>query len=290
MFLEARTPSVIMYHGTAFKNLRSIMSYGLLPNPKGRAWSLDNDSGFNNASRASLEGVYLTRNLMTALSAASNGANRQHMKEGDLLVAVEMQPKTAFADEDDLNSLSVVSDHSYLVASLYNSWKNGTDGEFLEDHMEKYKNRFLSRISFHMDVHPALKTRLWEMLDRVFVAALERQAAYVGDVIKRNFKGVEPPNRQDAESKYMRVREKVTRTMKSLANPFSYSKGNDKFSLTARVVEPIGFRGVNKIICVLHVPFDYEEKPTLIYGRVPEDLISQWGQSKGEWRGLKNES
>lgn len=280
---EARTPRVIMYHGTAFRNLRSIMSHGLIPNPRGRAWQDDPDSSFHSASRASLDGIYLTRNLMTALSAASNGANRKYIKEGDLLVAVEMQPKTAFADEDDLNFMATVSNMEMRVADLYYSLEKGGPEGHLEAAKNEYKERFFSRVGSEVSLNPLMKERLDSMVDSVFEAALRRQAAYVGYYMKNYFKDIGIPDKNKAERNFMMAREALTRTLKSLANPFNYE--NEPFNLTARVEEPIGFRGSNRIVCILHVPFDYKEKPRLVYGTVPEDLIKQWGERKGEWKG-----
>lgn len=283
MVAEARTPRVIMYHGTAFRNLRSIMSHGLMPRPRVRAWQDDPDSSFHSASRASLDGVYLTRNLMTALSAASNGANKKYMKEGDVLVAVEMQPKTLFADEDDLNFMASVSGMEMEVADLYYSLEKGGDMGRLDASRERYRDRFFSRVS-EVGMHPRLKQRLVPMVDAVFEAAVRRQAAYSGYYLKNYFRDVEAPEKGVAEREFMMARERLTRTMKSLANPFRHS--SEPFNLTGRLEEPIGFRGANRIVCVLHVPFDYKEKPRLVYGIVPDDLVRQWEERKGEWVGV----
>lgn len=282
---EARTPKVIMYHGTAVRNLRPIMSHGLVPNPRGRAWSDDPDSSFNSASRASLEGIYLTRNLMTALSAASNGANRKYMKEGDLLIAVEMQPKTAFADEDDLNFMATVADMEMRVADLYYSLEKGGPPGHLDEAKKSYRDRFFSRMGSEIDLHPRAAERLGPMVDSVFEAALRRQASYVGYYIKNYFRDLAVPDKSESERDFMRAREALTRTLKSLANPFSYE--SEPFNLTARVEGPIGFRGANRIVCILEVPFDYKQRPRLVYGDVPEDLVKQWEQRKGEWMGVE---
>lgn len=282
---EARTPKVIMYHGTAVRNLRSIMSHGLLPSPRGRAWADDPDSSFHSASRASLDGVYLTRNLMTALSAASNGANRKYMKEGDLLIAVEMQPKTAFADEDDLNFMATISNMEMEVADLYYSLEKGGEMRRFDAAKDKYRDRFFSRLGSEIKIHTRAMERLGPMVDLVFDAALKRQAAYVERYIKNYFKDLKVPDKSQSEKDFMRAREALTRTLKSLANPFNHE--GEPFNLTARVEEPIGFRGTNKIVCVMVVPFDYKEKPRLIYGYVPDDLLRQWEERKGEWRGVE---
>jgi len=285
LIFEARTQKVIMYHGTAVRNLRSIMSHGLLPRARSKAWADDADSSFYSASRASLDGIYLTRNLMTALSAASNGANRKYIKEGDLLVAVEMQPKTAFADEDDLNFMSNISSMEMRVADLYYSLEKGEHPEFLQEWKDKYRDNFFSMMSGRIELHPMAKERLGPMVDGVFEAAVRRQAAYSQYHIKNYFKNLEAPDKSEAERDFMRARERLTRTLKALANPFRHSQ--EPFNLTARVEEPIGFRGANRIVCVLHVPFDHKEKPKLVYGDVPEDLMVQWEHRKGEWMGTE---
>ena len=282
---EARSPRVIMYHGTAFRNLRSIMSHGLLPRPSKRAWADDPHSSFNSASRASLDGIYLTRNLMTALSAATNGANRKYMEEGDLLVAVEMQPKTAFADEDDLNFMATVSNMEMKVVSAYSMLGDPAYAEQLAVHRNEYRERFFRRFGSEIDMHPRMKQRLVPLVDSVFEAALRRQAAYCERYIKNYFKGLETPDKASAEREFMLARERLTRTLKAIANPSRHK--SEPFNLTARVEEPIGFRGTNRIVCILHAPFDYKEKPRLVYGTPPEDLVKQWNERKGEWTGTE---
>jgi len=282
---EAGSPRVIMYHGTAFRNLRSIMSHGLLPRPGNRAWADDPHSSFNSASRASLDGIYLTRNLMTALSAATNGANRKYMEEGDLLIAVEMQPKTAFADEDDLNSLAVVANNEMKVADLYSMIGDPAYDEYVEKARKEYRDRFLRLMGYYIELHPMAKARIESVVDQVFEAALRRQAAYSDYYLKNYFKDKVAPDKSAAERDFMVAREKLTRTLKGLANPFRHS--SEPGNLTARVEEPIGFRGTNRIVCVLHAPFDYKEKPKLVYGTPPEDLVKQWNERKGEWTGTE---
>ena len=218
MLSEAKTPKVIMYHGTAARNLRSIMSHGLMPQPRKRAWEEDPDASFHGASRVSLDGIYLTQNLMTAMSAATNGSNRQYMKEGEIIVAVEMQPKTAFADEDDLNFMTNISGMEMKVADLYYCLEKGVNMDHVEEWRQKYRDNFFSMIEYKIKLHPKAKERLTPMVDEVFAAAVRRQAAYAEYYLKNYFRDVKAPDKSEAERAFMTAREKLTRTLKALAS------------------------------------------------------------------------
>ena len=133
---EATTDKIIVYHGTPAKNYSSIMSQGLIPNPKQRAWQDDPDTSYYSSSRKSLDGIYVSTNLMTAYSAGRQGGNKG-LKEGRLIVICEIQPKTGFMDEDDLNFIDGFNSNEYVNADLFFSIKTGADKEYVNGYFKK---------------------------------------------------------------------------------------------------------------------------------------------------------
>ena len=61
---ESEETRGIWYHGTSARFIDSIMSQGLIPNPKKRTWDEDPGSNYNSPSRKSIGGVYITKNII----------------------------------------------------------------------------------------------------------------------------------------------------------------------------------------------------------------------------------
>jgi hypothetical protein len=121
LLFEEKQQRVIMYHGTSANNLNSILNNGLVPFPKKRVWdtdTYDNDSGFDHPSKASIGGIYLTTNLLTATSASTKAKGNQ------LLVVLSIHPYSTVADEDDflrINHINIpgMVNNPHTVAGVY---------------------------------------------------------------------------------------------------------------------------------------------------------------------------
>src|SRR5208283_4337033 len=92
----------IYYHGTAFKNLRSILTEGLVPEGKPKSWGEDPNAGMTAPSRQTYGGIYMTRNRMTAVGSPRDEKSKPNYRM--VLVIVEGQPNTMFLDEDSIVS------------------------------------------------------------------------------------------------------------------------------------------------------------------------------------------
>lgn len=288
IWLEARTEKVLVYHGTSPKNFKSIMSQGLQPYHPDKAWDEDENTTFTTSSRKSLDGIYVTTNLMKALSAASQGRNSH--KDGRLLVVAEVQPKTGFMDEDDLNRLSVASDNEYMIASLYGALAKNNN-KFVNDGLvDQFYQRFKDSMKWMLKdlkspAHPELQKRLAPLLWQTFVKAVTRQASYIDDwTFRKAFDytdKIQKPNKAKAEQDFLRTKEILSQTLKQLANPLNFKK--QPFLFSSRIMQPIGFKGSNKIISIIFDPPDYKEFPKILYGNPPPETISDWERSVGRF-------
>lgn len=282
--VEAKTERIIVYHGTSPKLLPTIMSQGLIPNPKNRTWATDDNTGFSTASRQSLEGIYVSTNLMVALSSAGNG--KHNLADGKLIIVAEIQPKTGFADEDNVNRLTYVADNEYIISALYGAIKQNPNQEFVQDEFKKYKDRAKSLVGQLNQVHPELQRRLDPLIWEMFIKATARQAAYVDPWTFRKssdyYKGLEQPDKATVEREYLALKDKLTKTLKRMANPFNLDQSS-QFLFTSRIMQPIKFSGPNRILAIVYEPRDYKAPPEVVYGTVPAKFIEDWRRSVGKW-------
>ena len=286
---EAKSDRIIVYHGTTPALFKTIMSQGLIPSPKKRSWDDDQHTSYFSPSRVSIDGIYVTTNLMTAISSSTNRHDREL---GKLIVVCEIQPKTGFMDEDDFNFLTQTAQNDYMASALYGAILKEPQGDFVKGEFKKYKdnmNLFLYDKS-RKPVHPELVKRVEPLLWNTFVAATERLASYADSWSYRQsgeFGDIKQPDKQKAEKDFLDAKEALTRTLKQFASPHNYDPDKMPFNFSSRIMEPIKFSGPNRIVCIVHEPKDYKEPPEVWYGTPPEQFIKDWKSRVGEWNGIK---
>jgi hypothetical protein len=269
---------IIMYHGTSVRNLPSILSQGLIPNPKERAWHEDPDASWYRPSRVSIGGIYLTNNLMTALSSSYNPFTRNKEKNISGLVIVEVIPNILISDEDDLTRLSELVGKGYI----FNEWLSGQlwagfllHGErdkFFQEARKNYIDSNIHMLEYQAThpgtsseksgkaLHPELINRLRQLFAEGFIDALRRKVAYLDDYSWRNvWRDLAPedqihnppplPSPSESEAKYASFIDKVTKALKMVHKP----NPKDEYAYTARTLNPVGYTGNSKIIAVLAI-------------------------------------
>jgi hypothetical protein len=287
---KTAAPRSVWYHGSHIKNLRSILTQGLIPNPKERSWADDPGAGVNNPSRQSYGGIYVTTNLMTAISSSREmGPDRGH----NVLVCCELQPNTFFMDEDDINgtinqpltrggndSSRIVWGY-YLALTQPNSdaeWKKGAEDEradYIEQVIKQLKYRYHSpEHGMKGEMHPELEKCIRTLLPDMWMAALTRRAAHLTDNKHSLWSNAEG----DFKDAYRRVLPKVEyddippvaqlipskaegealfmQESEKLTRAMRYYARplkENAFSNTARVMTPIGYSGSNRILAVLEI-------------------------------------
>jgi hypothetical protein len=289
-----------MYHGTDAENLPIIMSQGLIPNPKKRVWQQDEHASFYQPSRSSLPGIYLTTNLMTALSSAGKGKTKE-----DVLVLVRVSSGTLLADEDDVKFRlnSAISDHPYSVMQLYTGWQALKQGLIADEWGREETRKYLetAQSTFMENNLKSLNTFLkgglnghetnlvLPLLEKAFYITLTRKASHVEKYSwgysDHNY-GIPIPSSSLAESDFKALEDRLTRLLKRMGRPEHL---NDAMSPTARIETPITFSGRNKIVAVLH-EFGYGlgkgRRVRVVYpssGHVPPEFIRDWTERMGPW-------
>ena len=295
----AKAKPIYLYHGTAANVLPSIMSQGLIPNPKQRAWQEDEFASIYMPSRQSLQGIYLTGNLMTAL-----GSGNRPGRPDRILIMVSVQSQSLTADEDSLYGLGhPVPSNEFLTAQAYIDAVIGTESvhEILkvkQEYVDVNTQRIISKLK--SQPNPKMIERIKQLLGECFIPALARMAAYADDytwqraLSNMGAETIPRPQKSQAEQAFKQCQDQLTRTLHILSRP---SEVSDLFNFTARTNTPIGFNKSNKIIAIfreiLKPGSDYQKMLKLEYpnslDQIPSDamdkLLSDWKKSMG--RGLQ---
>jgi hypothetical protein len=278
----------IWYHGTSTKYLQSILSQGLIPFPKEKSWDVDPDASSDSLDRTTYGGIYVTRNLLTAYSAAWRTAKKTNGNR--LVVMIDLQPKSLIADEDDV--ARYFTNYNTLNALFYYKiYKYGTNYTEYLDELEKEKEKFadyvINKIKSSYDIknNPNLILRLKELIkNEGYVAAITRIVSYYEnsgygnqwhrcwDTREIDIKDIPPlPSKEEGESLFRNFIQKFTKTLKQIATL-------SDFSQKGRSLQPIRFSGSNKIVCIIEL-IENPAEPTKIkihYGSLPNDFIKQY--------------
>lgn len=273
----------IWYHGTSTKYLPSILSQGLIPYPKERSWDTDSYASQSTIDRTTYGGIYVTKNLMTAYSAAFRTA--QKTKGNRLIVMIDLQSKSLIADEDDITRYLKQYPES-LALWYFKILKYGTEFEEYKRELAKQKEKWATDVIKNLDAsynleNPKIRQILQQYLENEgFFAVVTRTVSYTSDkynwhrnwdLRKINAENIpDLPSKQEGENAFRSFVSKLTKLLKSLVN-------KDSFAPKGRSLEPIRFAGSNKIICIVElVDSTSPTKFILHYGKLPQDFITQY--------------
>lgn len=284
----------LWYHGTSARLLRPILAEGLVPNPKKRSWDTDTPSAVS-VSRASYGGIYVSRNFMSAYSAG----NRTARKDGarTLMVLLSLQPRTLVADEDDFaGRLKDIQPHlsGHTISSLhrYQQLLHPNDRPEAEEERQDWARKntdYLLRS--YQGRHPELHARVEALLyGQGWPAMITRNASHhdMRDYSSRwdwwrlwpREMQEEPetipalPSPQEGERLYRQFIDQLTRTLKS------YPRKEDTFSRTARLLQPVGFSGANRIIALVELHHEHPDYGMVVhYGSLPETFLADYRTS-----------
>jgi len=189
---ESEETRGIWYHGTSARFIDSIMSQGLIPNPKKRTWDEDPGSNYNSPSRKSIGGVYITKNIMTAISSSWKTRNGRK-EENDLIVVIDFQSRSLIPDEDTLTfyvkeavQIPYRLSNDYVVGSVYMATVLGGNQSYVDEVKENYIEFVIKSFNYLTkgQINDKLKERLTDILSKNWFTVLERQAAHLYDMYK----------------------------------------------------------------------------------------------------------
>lgn len=252
MFKKAKANPIYLYHGTSLSLLPSILSQGLVGNPKTRKWETDPSAGFKQPSRKSLPGVYLTNSIFIALESShvTPGIAKINLSAPSLIVLVQVQPQSLYVDEDNLLFIADIGiTNPRMISVLYNLAAINPLDSKVQQAKNKYVQNMLKEIK-SLRNNPSLLESVKKLLEDGFFVALNRKAAYIKDLSNK-------PDSGEAENRYKFYQDKLSKTLKTIARSSGeftteYDEeaggivGTNDF--TARFEGNIGFVGSNKIV------------------------------------------
>lgn len=319
---RTRKDQVLMYHGTSSNNLQSILKNGIVPDPKQRLWSGENEK--TSESHASKESIpnssYWTRNFRTAYGASRNTVRAFQGKP--LIVVALMMPESMHADEDDISFVmeqaigsifkawstfqsatqakavldvdpndSVVNDVFDYVHKELISYKKvypntpKPDREFFLEWITKTVNRM---ISYYSNSHLFDMKQAYELGLRFLSGSKAKEIQgkiWEEGWFEENVLSTIPSSKQ-AERDLIRFYDKVTRKYRHIAK--KRARDEQAFSPTARITEPVTFSGRNRIICIFSI-VEYKNYKgiwysnlTVHYGTVPPQTEKDFSEGISE--------
>jgi 8-oxo-dGTP diphosphatase len=311
-----------MFHGTASgpnnSRLRSILKHGLIPTAP-KAWADDpNAKQVGQRSRAAYGGTYFSANPRVAFSSVHKARGNDN-SQYPVIITATIQPRAALPDEDDY-TFSV--DHAYSYATKTADHPH-TDGYYylclfldgyndadLTEARQRFADSMAGMLKRHgVDTEPS---RLKKFTDPVFDAEVIRRVANQKDDwygFKRTVQSralewykyhlesprelselpkelQEKPSYEEGETLFRMALDTLTKATRRLAIGLeTHSKdAPERFRHVLRVMEPVTFRGRNRITSIVSLP-DYYSRDT----GTPVTVVSHYGDPTPTVQHLESE-
>lgn len=278
-----KSSSISLIHGTSSTFLNNILKNGLDANSKIKSYGGEKLGSIDQENNESIGGIYLTKNLITARSAAIQAVKKHSGEKMYCIVDVDLN--TAVADEDNITPIIVKTIEKLLGSNIHNYFF--IYGTFVSNKNEEMKIKNL----FANDIHKLLSDDN-NLLDKkllfdVFTSYLIRILSYLKkdnkrlddykdgllssqdiDVDNVSFPN-EIPDPKIAENNYKNNLDKLTKKYKNIVNQI---KNNDMINLS--VLSNIELSGKNKIISIV-IEHD-SENIEIVYGQENSFFIKEW--------------
>jgi len=259
----------ILFHGTSPEVGRKILSEGLIPDPKKRAWAEDPGAGFSMLPRTSFQGVYLTGNFMTAYSSSTNaaGPRRDH-----IIVVVDVEEASLVHDEDTLKGplqriLYEFIPKGYVLTERghLDTYDDMVRGK-IDDKIREESIKFLKSIDQPASTGRGDQEERIQLVEKALRALIVRQAAYslpqvtwyASEKTWEQMKAGKSddwdlsalPEPKNTDKPFMDAFERLSNKLRPM-----HAKGDaaERFMDTSRIREPIGFSGSNRIVAIVSI-------------------------------------
>lgn len=303
----------LFYHGTSHVNLQSILSEGL-NNNHDTLYSPD----FAPDKMHSIEsygGIYFTSNLMTALSSAGQGNKKYtgNYSDDDVVVMAELETSSPHIviDEDRLPNPTYAVQNAFKGISPNGFWwLSWAANNF--DKIDEISKNFLANIAYTFKV-PETETRF---IDNLIQYVPEMIKAYANREIaifmqqdswgsyKYQYPEFANYTLPETEAVYRRLSDQFIQKAHRLAD--FLSRTDDKFWVNVRSMQPITFRGSNRIVAVFRThdnkqyfettgkPRGFSSEITVVYlnnsaGQALNMFIKDYTQRVGQYFIVKDQ-
>lgn len=322
--LASRTAAnrLTMFHGTASgpnnSRLRSILKHGLIPTAP-KAWADDPDARqAGRRSRASYGGTYFTANPRIALSSVYK-ARGDDKSQYPVIITATIQPRAALPDEDDY-TFGVDHAYHYAVKTVDHPHTDGyyylclfLDG-FNNGDLEEARKRFADNIAGMLKERGVSLElpRLRRFTDPLFDAEVVRRVSNQPDDwygFKKHVQGraldyfkfykktpleldqlpaeiQKQPTYEEGETQFRAALDALTKATRRLAIGLETHSQDapERFGHVLRVMEPVTFRGRNRITSIVSLP-NYYSRGT----GTPITVVSHYGDPTAIVKHLESE-
>lgn len=279
----------IYYHGTSYNRLRSILSQGMVPDHKNKAWGEDPDVYSGRPSRVSFDGVYLTTNIEKAYDAVSQATQADYDRMNGkidytmdgVIVALQIETNSLTSDEDsvlyDLRDAlrDIISDgeiEKSNVIKTYILYRMGRMDDAFESAVHRYIDNLFENQANQSDLFGETQLRVRNNVFQILVELLKRYLERIVAYHLHETKGISElqfyteefeengldissvPDPATAEENFREYFDLASRKLSVLAK--KPSARND----TARYLSPITFRGANRIVAIISFRFFDQKK------------------------------
>lgn len=301
---------IIAYHGTKYENLQTILSQGLVASRSGSGWGSSIGGNENQKDKKAVGGVYFTTSPHTAMRATRG--------EKKLLVIAQVQPRSSYSDEDDIdmdleramkrtvntNSMDIMLTEYLVLRDMPDSQTDKMVDVFVDNLEGRYQD-LLSRNTGYNDL---IKDYIYTGLQRILAQKFSRidNPFLSMNRVHGNIRSLYNVDRDDAmafvkdevenfmsapraEIEHKKVIEDMTIALKRTAYDSNYM---DRISTltgrTFRIDEDITYRGANKILAI-SVMNSMDSIEDVVYGEIPSSAYSQL-EDNGMIRGYDYEA
>ena len=241
----------LMFHGTSSSLLSSILSEGLNSHHD-KVWDAERSKD-DSRSRESYGGIYLTDNFMTAYSSASTA--REKFGSNRLMVICQLELRTPhiIIDEDKFPSPVAAIEMGLNIAS--NEWffYQWIDNGFydIDKVVESYKELLAYRNKYFQDSRKL--DYVTDLIGELIKAAALREAA-IGMRRETYYKSKHPEVAKltlpETESNFRQISNELMQKLNMYAN---VGEEKSDFMHNVRTLEPINYKGANKVLLVSQI-------------------------------------
>jgi len=244
-----------------------------------RTFVMDEDDAAKFRIDAPFESEYLAIDAFMALSLGRNDQLIEYYREkyANLVVA---SAKRAFVGDREVPTKGPTMDPR-LENRLYLMARGGWEVS-VKRQVAHCKDDFAWSQGFWRNAADDVRNNFNQDLNERVANGEDRGTAY-----KSLMKNIIPkiPDPQSSESEFAEYSNTITRLLKPLARP---SVSGRTFSVTARSLDPIGFNGSNRIVCIIEYQYSYKiygdhhDRVKVVYGQIPPKLQKDWESHVGD--------
>lgn len=269
----------LMYHGTSASKLPAILSEGL-NTYHAAVWDQEKGRRQYERSLQSYGGTYFTNNFMTAVSAAGNAGekfDKLRRSNGIIIAQLELRTPSILMDEDSLpHPMRAINTAFHINANDY--WLTWWVSEGYPD-IDKAIIQYFRELNFGTQyLTPYIEDYIKATAAREAAVACQRSRENNDwDRYHQKFPELDIGTDQ-ADANVMNAANVLMQKMQDKAN-----QNPDSWNNSVRILEPVTFRGKNKIVLIARMdeaPYVPPGGTQYIEGKYYVDIVLLYNKSQ----------